>query len=951
MKVLHFSFDDGRSGPARSAVRLHHGLKSLRVDLKMLVRKKHSQDPSIIQAAAGYEQPFARIVQDYYIQFQRTSLTNTCFSLGYPGFSCDHEKIVQAADILVFHWIADFLSPIETNNLLNLGKPIVWVCHDMRAFTGGCHYTAGCRQFTEVCRVCPQLKVDPFHVVEANFRDQLEIFRRNPITIVAPSRWMAQEARESAIFHEAPIKTIPYGLEENIFRLTDQKEARITLGLEPDSFVILLACSNAEEERKGLSYLEALSYALLRDVSKKCGDDVKYKIIFLFIGTKTNMLPHLAFPSKHLQFVQDDQQLQQAYAAADVLLHLSKEDNLPNMVLEAMACGVPVVGFDTGGVSDLIVDKKNGFLVPLGDIAALSARLSNVLLNSSMKAAMGKASRILVETKFTLRHQAKAHVNLYEDLLEKQAPLKRKPHLNSPLRIEKIIPSLFSIAESINRFIEIERTSCAEQLKALAAQYEVQNGEEKVAIKIKSKESSFIASSIRNVKKYFRDKTQSKFKHPDYYLAFDAPRHITHQRKHEGRGWVFHRHGMTIEKIRFKIGDKIFNGFVGYLRPDVALHYKQRKGSYDCGMKAPIELNFGINEIVIEVLAQEGEWQPIGRVKVLCNPMLSIVLLLPKKGWGFLHLLKKRNIGKNIASVVQHCLHYSKAGGIGHLNHYDPRPITYEAFPKSGFKVQDKKPKISIVTPSYNQGNFLEKTIQSILHQNYPNLEYVVIDGGSKDNSSQVIEKYQSVLSFSISEPDQGQSDAIQKGFSKCSGEEDDIMAYLNSDDLLLPGSLDFVASYFKKHPRVDMIYGHRILINDSGEEIGRWFTPRHNNYNLSVLDYVPQETMFWRRRVYDKIGGIDPNFHFAMDWDFLLRVQESGAVIKRVPYFLGCFRIHEQQKTKLHLTTIGDQEVQQLRERSHGEKMLPGKITMVHVKNLIDSGIAQALFSMGIRI
>lgn len=455
---------------------------------------------------------------------------------------------------------------------------------------------------------------------------------------------------------------------------------------------------------------------------------------------------------------------------------------------------------------------------------------------------------------------------------------------------------------------------------------------------------------IKSVKKYLKNKRQHPFKHPDYYWAFDAPKRITHRKKNEGQGWVFHRHGIPIGKIRFKIGDKTFDGFTGYLRPDVALDYQQKKGSYDCGIKGQIELKWGINEIVIEALPQEGQWEAIGSVKVFCNPLFGDFLFFPKKGWSFLNFLKRRSVGKNIISAVQHCLHYSKVGGIGHLNHYDPRSITYETFPKNSLGAQTNQLKISIVTPSYNQGNFLEKTIQSVLHQNYPNLEYVVIDGGSKDNSPQIIKKYQSVLSYCISEPDQGQSHAIQKGFQQCSRKADDIMAYLNSDDLLLPGSLNFVAAYFKKNPHVDMIYGHRILINHSGEEIGRWFTPRHNNYNLSVLDYVPQETMFWRRRLYHKIGGIDPSLHFAMDWDFLLRAQESGAVIKRVPYFLGCFRVHEEQKTNLHITTIGDREVQQLRERSHGGKTLDRKIATVYLKNLIDSGLAQVLFSLGIR-
>ena len=951
MKVVHFSSNDSKNGAARSALRLHHGLRALGVDSKMLVKQKYSQDSSIIQVVAVHESPIIPIIEKFYIEFQRTPQTNTCFSLGYPGIACEHEKIVQQADILVFHWITNFLSPVEVDSLLKLQKPIVWVCHDMRAFTGGCHYTAGCRQFIKECRTCPQLKADPFHVVEANFCDQLEIFQQSPITVVAPSQWMAQEARASAIFRKATIKTIPYGLEENIFKPSDQKEARINLGLDQESFIILLACTDAEEERKGLGYLESLSYALLRSVPKNLGEDCKYKITFLFVGGKTETLPHLAFPTKHLHFVKDDAQLQQAYAAADVLLSLSKEDNLPNMVLEAMACGLPIVGFNIGGMGDLVVHGENWVLVSLGDIAGLAKELLKIFQNRPMRESMRKKSRVLVEKKWTFHRQAQMHLRLYEELLEEKTISKKDSpvdFLRGPFRIKKVLPHLFSIAESINRFIEIEKISCDEQLKALALQCGIKKEEHQVATSIQQRKISIIADAINSIRKYFKNKRQHSFKHPDYYWAFDAPKYITHRRKHEGRGWVFHRHGEAIEKIRFKIGDKIFDGFTGYLRPDVALHYQQRRGSHDCGIKALIELDGGMNEIVIEALSHEGRWKIIGSVKVFCAPVSNGKDFSFLEKWNF---LKRKKIKKNFILAVQHYLHYGKWGGIGHLQHDDPKPVTYETFPTNRSLLQGETPKISIVTPSYNQGAFLEQTMQSVLQQNYSHLEYVVIDGGSKDNSPQIIKKNQTMLSYCVSEPDQGQSHAIQKGFRQCSGKADDIMAYLNSDDLLLPGALNFVATYFKKHPHVDMIYGHRILVNDRGEEIGRWFTPRHNNYNLSILDYVPQETMFWRRRLYDKIGGIDPNFHFAMDWDFLLRAQESGAVIKRVPYFLGCFRVHEQQKTNLHITTIGDQEVQQLRKRSHGKKTLNRKITTVHVKNLIDSGLAQLLFSLGIRI
>jgi hypothetical protein len=145
-------------------------------------------------------------------------------------------------------------------------------------------------------------------------------------------------------------------------------------------------------------------------------------------------------------------------------------------------------------------------------------------------------------------------------------------------------------------------------------------------------------------------------------------------------------------------------------------------------------------------------------------------------------------------------------------------------------------------------------------------------------------------------------------------------MAYLNSDDLLLPGALHYVASYFAAHPDVDVVYGHRVIINTNSAEIGRWVLPPHDSDVLSWADYVPQETMFWSRRIWTRIGAaMDESFRFACDWDLLLRFREAGARFVRLPRFLGAFRVHEEQKTSKQLVDVGASEMNRLRERYLG--------------------------------
>ncbi|MEQ1884913.1 MAG: glycosyltransferase family 2 protein [Bryobacteraceae bacterium] len=177
-----------------------------------------------------------------------------------------------------------------------------------------------------------------------------------------------------------------------------------------------------------------------------------------------------------------------------------------------------------------------------------------------------------------------------------------------------------------------------------------------------------------------------------------------------------------------------------------------------------------------------------------------------------------------------------------------------------------------MVTPSFEQGRFLGNTINSVLEQEYPHFEYFVQDGGSTDNSLAILRNCKGRLSGWTSESDKGQAHAINLAFQKTSG---DLMAWLNSDDLLLPGTLLYVADYFERHPDVSVIYGNRILINEDGLEIGRWILPDHDPEILTWIDYIPQETLFWRRSAWEAVGGaLDESLHFALDCDCRLRAR-----------------------------------------------------------------------------
>jgi len=264
---------------------------------------------------------------------------------------------------------------------------------------------------------------------------------------------------------------------------------------------------------------------------------------------------------------------------------------------------------------------------------------------------------------------------------------------------------------------------------------------------------------------------------------------------------------------------------------------------------------------------------------------------------------------------------------VGVLRQYPGRPVVWDRMPKPKLAVH-QLPRVGIVTPSFNQKQFIESTLLSVLNQHYPKLRYVVQDGGSTDGSQAIISRYRDKLSHYASAQDRGQADAIGQGFKHLADlGETDIMAWLNSDDFINPRALRYVAEYFATHPDVDVVYGHRLIIDEHDLEIGRWVLPPHDPATLEWIDYVPQETLFWRKRAWDLAGGIDPDFQFALDWDLLLRFQAINAKIVRLPYFLGSFRVHPDQKTSQHIHSVGSDEMAKLRARVHPRGIDPEKI------------------------
>jgi glycosyltransferase involved in cell wall biosynthesis len=239
------------------------------------------------------------------------------------------------------------------------------------------------------------------------------------------------------------------------------------------------------------------------------------------------------------------------------------------------------------------------------------------------------------------------------------------------------------------------------------------------------------------------------------------------------------------------------------------------------------------------------------------------------------------------------------------------------------------QPLVSIVTPSLNQGRFIERTVRSVLCQDYPAVEYIVLDAVSTDGTVEVLRQYQDAIDVLIVEKDKGQSDALDRGLRLARG---DILAYLNADDCYAAvNTLSTVVKYFVDNPDVDVVFGRRITVDEEGRFVDTIPSRPFSADFLSLVDYISQEAAFWTRRIYERAGGrIDMSYSFAMDYELWLRFLRCGGRFLSVPEVFGLFRAYADQKTKAQWEAVGIPEIARLHSHYLGRT--------IPVKEMMDS-------------
>lgn len=422
-RIVELATNDTLGGAARSAYRLHLGLRSLGVDVRMLARWKHSNDPSVVQLDDRFVDEDRlvadRATRDRWVRDNRTELSDTLFSLGHFSIDVGRHPLVADAEILHLHWVANFLGPAAFASIAALDRPIVWTLHDEWAYTGGCHYTASCERFTRGCSACPQLREDPLRLVERFFQERRDAWRDANLTVVTPSRWLADQARKSTVLGHHDVRVIPYGLDTTTFAPPSpeaKRVFRVRHGIPRDAFVLAFGVDRIGERRKGYHHL-------VRAIGE-CASNLRNVHLVRF-GDPSDA-PPLDLPTTDLGSINNDAALALAYGSADAFVLPTLEDNLPNGVLEALACATPVIAYATGGVPDVIADGVNGWLAPTGRVDELAARIASAASDADSARRMGLNGRLAVLRDHTLQAQALQYLRLYDEVIEGEDRARRE---------------------------------------------------------------------------------------------------------------------------------------------------------------------------------------------------------------------------------------------------------------------------------------------------------------------------------------------------------------------------------------------------------------------------------------------------------------------------------------------------------------------------------------------
>lgn len=417
MKILHVNTNDIEGGAARAANRLHKGLLKKNIYSRMIVNNKKTDDFTVITLNTNKLERIKTKIRLFLdeklknIYFKRLKVTWSC------NLFCNKSLVnfinKSNFDIVHFHWIN--ASMLSIKDIKKINKPIVWTMHDMWPFTGGCHYSDNCVLYKEDCNKCKQLsnKKDTF-LSGYILKEKYSSYKKKSIVYVTPSEWLEKCSKESFLLKNSNIKVIPNGIDLKIFKRLDKNFCKKILNLDlSKKYILFGAMTSTSDKRKGYDLLKrALSFFKEKFYLKD-----KDIVLLVFGANKPQNNENLPFDINYLGQISDDITLNIIYNSADVFIAPSREDNLPNTIVEALSCGVPCVAFNVGGMIDLIEHKNNGYLAEPFNIEDLAEGINFVLEDENRWNNLSENALNKAQKDYNINDISDKYIDLYKKIL------------------------------------------------------------------------------------------------------------------------------------------------------------------------------------------------------------------------------------------------------------------------------------------------------------------------------------------------------------------------------------------------------------------------------------------------------------------------------------------------------------------------------------------------------
>lgn len=417
MRVLIVNTSEKTGGAAVAANRLMEALKNNGVKAKMLVGDKQTDQITVVPLPRKWllKWHFLRERLSIFIRlhFHREHLFEV--DIANAGSDITSLPEFREADVIHLNWINQgMLSLGGIRKILRSGKPVVWTMHDLWPATGICHYARTCPAFRTACHNCQLL---PLHgsandLSRKVWERKKRLYHASNIHFVACSRWLEEQAKQSALLTGQRVSSIPNTIDTHVFCPADKSEARLRAGLPAKGRIILFVSQKVTDERKGMPYfIDAVNR--LADAHPELRDDTAVAVLGANAEQVCGQIKLKSFP---LGYVADDRQIANIYNAADVYVLPSLEDNLPNTIMEAMACGVPCVGFRTGGIPEMIEHRRTGYLANFKDAADLAEGMRWTLLDADLGALRDEAVK-KVARNYSQQSVAMRYIEVYNELI------------------------------------------------------------------------------------------------------------------------------------------------------------------------------------------------------------------------------------------------------------------------------------------------------------------------------------------------------------------------------------------------------------------------------------------------------------------------------------------------------------------------------------------------------